>query len=138
MRIADAARRIEIERQVALCVKIAGLGFGPEVMRLALERNGVPPAAARLIALSVASSRAALTSIEAGALPVPALTAQDRERRRAARAASRFLGRLLAFFWIGLVAVGGGLALGWIVGFERGAADGLDSVARALQTLFWR
>jgi hypothetical protein len=45
---------------------------------------------------------------------------------------------MAAFFWFGLVAIGGGLALEWMVGFERGAVDGFDSVARALEVLLWR
>jgi len=141
MRIAEAARQDELERQVELCVRIAGLGFGPEVMRLALERKGIPPPAARLIALSVASSRAALRKIEAEPLrgdSSRAMAKRDIERYRASRAASYFLGRMAAFFWFGLVAIGGGLALGWMAGFERGAVDGFDSVVRALETLFWR
>lgn len=97
MLTAESTRRQDLERQVELCVKIAGLGFGPEMMRLALERQGVPPAAAR-----------------------------------------RLIGDVAAFFWFGLIAIGGGLALGWIVGFEYGTASGLDSMVCALGSLFQR
>jgi len=141
MQIAEAARHNELERQIELCVRIAGLGFGPEVMRLALERKGIPPLAAKLIALSVASSRAALKKIEAVPLrgdASRAMTKWDLERYRASRAASHFLGRMAAFFWFGLVAIGGGLALGWMIGFERGAVDGYDAVVRLIETLSWR
>jgi hypothetical protein len=141
MQIAETARHNELERQVELCVRIAGLGFGPEVTRLALERKGVPPAAARLIALSVASSRAALRKIEGEPLRGDAgrvMTKRDIEHYRASRAARHFLGRVAAFFWFGVVAIGGGLALGWMAGFEHGAVEGYESVVRALATLFWR
>lgn len=137
MLMAESAKRQDLERQVELCVKIADLGFGPEVMRLALERRNVPPPAAQLIALSVAGSRAALTRIEA-APPAAQGRAPLRQDLRQARAAGRLIGNVAAFFWFGLVAVGGGLALGWIVGFEYGTASGLDSVERALETLFQR
>jgi hypothetical protein len=130
-----------LERHVQTCVRIARLGFGADVMRLALIRNGVSPAAARLIALSVTSSHAALREIEAGsasdATAVP-VQREDRERARASRAAEYFLGRVVAFFWFGLIAVAGGLALGWAVGFEQGAADGFDWVRRSLERLSWR
>jgi hypothetical protein len=62
----------------------------------------------------------------------------SRQDARHLRAAERFIGNMAAFFWFGLVAIGGGLALGWIVGFEYGTASGLDSVARTLETLFQR
>lgn len=136
MLTAESTRRRELERQVELCVKIAGLGFGPEVTRLAMERQGVPPRAAQLIALSVATSRAALKGIEAGsprAVPAGTMSRQD---VRYLRAFERFIGNLAAFFCFGLVAIGGGLALGWAVGFEHGAASGLDAVARAVASLF--
>src|SRR6476646_8393858 len=97
MQAAHAARHRELERQVELCVKIAGLGFGPEVTRLALERKGVPPSAARLIALSVASSRAALKEIEAEPLhgnSSRGIAKREIERYRASRAARYFLGRV--------------------------------------------
>jgi hypothetical protein len=142
MELAEAARLQELERQIELCVKIAGLGFGPDVMRLALQRKGVAPGAARLIALSVASSHAALRAIEAGAARVGPAAGEakerDREQIRRSRAAGYFLGRMLAFFWFGLIAIGGGLALGWMVGFEYGAADGYDWMQRSIEQLFRR
>lgn len=141
MQIAGTTRPNELERQVELCVRIAGLGFGPDVTRLALERKGVPPAAARLIALSVASSRAALSRIEAAPLRGDSsrvMTKREIENYRASRAARHFLGRVAAFFWFGVVAIGGGLALGWMAGFEHGAVDGYESVVRALAALIWR
>ena len=141
MELAEAGRQRELERQVGLCVKIAGLGFGPEVMQLALKRNGVAPEAARLIALSVASSHAALRAIEAGTastMPDREAMERDRERARAARAADYFLRKLAAFFWFGLIAIGGGLALGWMIGFENGAADGYDWAQRSIERLVWR
>ena len=141
MQVAKTARHNELERQVELCVKISGLGFGPEVTRLALERKGVPAAAARLIALSIESSRAALKRIEAAPLRGDAsrtMAKQEIERYRASRAARYFLRRVMAFFWFGVVAIGGGLALGWMAGFEHGAVDGYQSVMRAIETLLWR
>lgn len=141
MQIAETARHGELERQVELCAKIAALGFGPEVTSLALERKGVSPRVARLIALSVASSRAALKKIEADPLrgdSSRAMTKREIERYRAARAARYFLGRVAAFFWFGVIAIGGGLALGWMAGFEHGAVEGYDSAVRALESLFWR
>ncbi|HKU71683.1 MAG TPA: hypothetical protein VJQ51_12680, partial [Burkholderiales bacterium] len=132
MLTAESTRRQELERQVELCVKIAGLGFGPEVTRLAMERQGVPPHAAQLIALSVATSRAALKRIEDGSLrPAPARTMPRRDVQYLG-AIERLIGNLVAFFFFGLVAIGGGLILGWAVGFEYGTASGLDSVERAL------
>ena len=139
MQIAGTARQNELERQVELCVRIAGLGFGPDVTRLALERKGVAPATARVIALSVASSRAALRRIEAAPLRGDSsrvTTKEDIERYRASRTARQFLGRVAAFFWFGVVATGGGLALGWMAGFEHGAADGYEAVVRAIAALF--
>lgn len=130
MEATEAVRQHKLVRQIELCVRIAGLGFGPDVMRLALVQKGIPPAAARLIALTVTSSHAALRTIEAGALRGESasreVTERDREQYRRSRAASNFLGRMLAFFWFGLITIGGGLALGWMVGFENGAADGYD------------
>ena len=137
----EAARQHDLESKIDLCVKIVRLGFGPDVMRLALERKGVTPGAARLIALSVTSSHAALRVIEAGASHRETSgreTARDREQYRRSRAASYFLGRMAAFFWFGLVAIGGGVALGWMVGFEYGAADGHDWVQRSMERLLWR
>jgi len=137
----ETARQRDLERQIELCVRIAGLGFGPDVMRLALERKGIPPTAAKLIALSVTSSHAALRAIEAGASHGESAgreRARDLEQYRRSRAASHFLGRMLAFFWFGLIAIGGGLALGWMVGFEYGAAEGYEWVQRSIERLFWR
>ena len=142
MEWAEATRQQEIEGQIGLCVRIARLGFGPDVMRLALERKGVPPDAAKLIALSVTSSHAALRTIEAGASCGESAgrepTERDREQYRRSRAAGYFLGRMLVFFWFGLVADGGCLAVGWMVGFEYGAADGYDWMQRSIERLFWR
>ena len=132
---AESTRRQELEQQVELCVKIAALGFGPEVTRLAMERRGVPPQAAQLIALSVSTSRAALRRIE----EIPPRTASARTMSRQdvqyLRAVERFIGNLAAFACFGLVAIGGGLVLGWAVGFEYGAASGLDNVVRALESV---
>ena len=125
----------ELEQQVELCVKIAGLGFGPEVTRLAMERRGVPPHAAQLIALSVATSRAALKRIEVES-PRPVSTGMPpRQDSQSLRAIERFIGKFVAFVCFGLFAIGGGLVLGWAVGFEYGTASGLDAVARALESL---
>ena len=125
----------ELERQVELCVRIAGLGFGPEVTRLAMERRGVPPHAAQLIALSVATSRAVLKRIEDGS-PRPASAGiPSRQDLRSLRAIERLIGKFAAFVCFGLVAIGGGLVFGWAVGFEYGTASGLDAVARALGSL---
>ena len=135
MLTAESTRRQELERQVELCVKIAGLGFGPEVTRLAMERRGVPSDAAQLIALSVASSRAALTKIEEASHVATAATRAGQDLRYL-RAVDRFIGSMVSFFFFGLVAIGGGLVLGWAVGFEYGTASGLDAVGRALETLF--
>lgn len=130
-----------LERRIELCVRIAGMGFGPDVMRLALTREGVPPEAARLIAFSVTRSHAALRAIEAGAahgVSERAIAQRDRTQYHASRAAEYFLGRVAAFFWFGLVAIGGGMALGWMVGFEHGAADGYDWVRRSIEQLLPR
>lgn len=133
---AEQTRRQELEHQVELCVKIAGLGFGPEVTRLAMERRGVPHNAARLIALSVETSRAALKRIEAAAPRMGSAATASPQDLRYLRAVDRMIGNLAAFFCFGVVAIGGGLALGWAIGFEYGTASGLDAVARALETLF--
>lgn len=141
MEVVESARQRELERQIQLCVRIAGLGFGPEVMRLALVRKGVSAEAAALIALSVANSHAALRKIEAAAVPGEsdrAMMVRDRERYRTSRAAEYFLRRIAALFWFGLVAIGGGMAFGWIVGFEHGAAEGYDWVRHSLERLLWR
>lgn len=142
MAAVEALRQHELERQIELCVRIAGLGFGPDVMRLALVRKGVPPVVAKLIALSVTSSHAALRTIEAGASHSESAgrdaAERDREQYRRSRAAGYFLWRMLAFFWFGLIAIGGGIALGWMVGFEHGVADGYDWVQRSIERLFWR
>ena len=138
----ETTRQHVLERQVELCVRIAGLGFGPDVMRLALERKGISAAAARLIALSVAGSHAALRTIEAGAVRGEtagrAAAERDQQQYRRSRAASYFLRRMLAFLCFGLIAIAGGIALGWTVGFEHGVADGYDSVQRSIERLFWR
>jgi hypothetical protein len=135
MLTAESTRRQELEHQVELCVKIAGLGFGPEVTRLAMERRGVPPHAAHLIALSVATSRAALKRIEHGApRPVSAGTPSRRDAQ-SLRAIEHLIGNLAAFVCFGLLATGGGLVLGWAVGFEYGTASGLDAVVRALESV---
>ena len=135
MLTAESTRRQELEHQVELCVKIAGLGFGPEVTRLAMERRGVPPHAAHLIALSVATSRAALKRIEHGApRPVSARTPSRRDAQ-SLRAIEHLIGNLAAFVCFGLLATGGGLVLGWAVGFEYGTASGLDAVVRALESV---
>ena len=131
---AEPTRRQELERQVELCVKIAGLGFGPEVTRLAMERQGVPPRAAQLIALSVSTSRAALQRIEEGSSRPASAGTLSRKDLQYLRAIERLVGNLVAFVCFGLVAIGGGLVLGWAVGFEHGTASGLDAVVRALES----
>jgi hypothetical protein len=138
MLTAEPTRRQELERQVELCVKISGLGFGPEVTRLAMERRGVPPHAAHLIALSVATSRAALKRIEDGASRPVSARMTSRQDVRTLRAIERLIGHLAAFVCFGLVAIGGGLVLGWAVGFEYGTASGLDAVVRTLESLLQR
>ena len=45
---------------------------------------------------------------------------------------------MLAFLCFGLIAIAGGIALGWTVGFEHGVADGYDSALRSIERLFWR
>ena len=138
MLTAESTRRRELERQVELCVKIAGLGFGPEVTRLAMERQGVPPHAAQLIALSVATSRAALKRIEEASPRSAPARAMPRRDLQYLRAIEGLIGNIAAFVCFGLVAIGGGLVVGWAVGFEYGTASGLDAAVRALETLLQR
>jgi hypothetical protein len=141
MTVTHSGPQRDLERQVGLCVKIGGLGFGPDVMRLALVREGVAPDTAKLIALSVARCRASLVAIEAGmegGAPDRETVRPDHERYRASRASEYFLRRMAAFAWFGLIAVGGGVALGWAAGFDRGMAEGYDWVERSLDRLRWR
>jgi hypothetical protein len=138
MSLVGAAQQDELKRHIELCVRLAALGCDAKVMRLALQRRGVAPAAADLIGLSIEGSQAALKAITAQARARrddDEAKAQELAQLRAARAARHFLGRMAAFFWIGVIAVGGGAALGWSIGFSQGASDGFDWALRALERL---
>ncbi len=117
-------------------------GASPAVMQMAMERAGIHPDVAQLIARC--APRPSDAVVAEAATPATAAepahaTAPDRVSSgdRSGRVADRALHLLARGAWLWLVAVGGGLATGIAVGYEIGVGQGfeagLDRLAMLIQ-----
>ena len=124
---------------VTLSAQIARRGYGEAVIEMALRRKGLPRETARLMAVSVVGSHAAIATAEAAAKLAPskasiAANGNDIDAR-AARAASLALAKLVNFLLFIVGGIGVGALLGWSIGFSLGVEDGFDSFARTIEQL---
>ena len=121
---------------VALSAQIARRGYGEAVIEMALRRKGLPRETARLMAVSVVGSHAAITTAEAAAKLAPSRAATAGNGNdidaRAARAASLALSKLASFLLFIVASIGVGVLLGWSIGFSLGVEDGFDWMTRTI------
>jgi hypothetical protein len=131
--------RIEIRALIGLASQIARRGYGEPVIELALRRKGVSREIARLIAASVVNCHAAIVTAQEQARiaqeQMATVRGSDNTDLRAARAASLALSKIGSFLVFGIAGIGGGVLLGWSMGFNRGLEDGFDWIVRAIERL---
>ena len=132
-------RDADVRELVVLSAQIARRGYGEAVIEMALRRKGLPREAARLMAVSVVGSQAAIAVAEAAAKLAPAKApiagnGNDIDAR-AARAARLALAKLANFLLFIVAGIGVGVLLGWSIGFSLGVEDGFDSIARTFDRL---
>lgn len=128
--------KIELRTLIQLSTQIARRGYDEPIVELALRRKGISPEIARLIAASVVSCHATILAAEGHArLDERSLAAGRNTDLLAARAASRTLSKIASFLLFIMAGLGGGLLLGWSIGFDRGMNDGFDWIVHYIERL---
>ncbi|MBI4195874.1 MAG: hypothetical protein HY526_12440 [Betaproteobacteria bacterium] len=142
METTTPSRSVEMRALIGLSAEIARRGYGERVIEVALWRKGVSREVARVIAVSAVSCRSAIltaqASANAGIVPPPDAGARCDIDLRTARAARLALSKTANFVILACLGFGGGLLLGWSVGFGQGIEDGFEWIVRAIERLVGR